>query len=502
VSLLAARKQARRGCIQDKECTFHLRHQRRVTCLTRGTLGPNERCARRFGPKASYRDPRNDQLVCGIVRGREWRGVECGEQTLGRVEAPDQEKAPDLKIPRVRGVQSVTSQFKRRPCRVKGLCRPAQVARDERDLCLGDNTPRAGYCLFRTEGARRASQQRLRSRKIAELCHRDTPKRESLCVIAQGDPLQCAERITRRQRTACGCDQRVHRNPVTLVTPDFRYPALKAISWPMRREAMTKYMTGTRKAWLAARLEPLEVEKELTRRSDELARRRGALPWVRIDEEYRFETSQGSAALADLFRGRSQLLIYHFMFGPDYTAGCPSCCAIADGFNGFIVHLDNHDVAFSAVSRAPLPKLLAYRQRMGWRFPWASSFGSHFNADFNVWFTEEQQREGGIEYNYRGEVPAGKPLAGKTVQQWHLRSADGPVAQIAAMTGTDVSTYTRDRPGLSAFALEEGVVYHTYSTYSRGLDGLWGMYQWLDRAPIGRNEKGVWWRRHDEYAKG
>jgi predicted dithiol-disulfide oxidoreductase (DUF899 family) len=259
---------------------------------------------------------------------------------------------------------------------------------------------------------------------------------------------------------------------------------------------MTKHMIGTRKEWLAARLELLEAEKELTRRSDELARRRQELPWVRIDKEYRFETDEGSASLTDLFRGRSQLLVYHFMFGPDYTAGCPSCSAIADGFNGSVVHLANHDVTLAAVSRAPLAKLQAYKRRMGWTFPWASSFGGDFNVDFNVRFTEEQQRQGGVEYNYRREAPA------------HVRAlvreagGEGPVAEIAAMAGTDAATFMRERPGMSAFALEDGVVYHAYSAYARGLDGLWGMYQWLDRAPKGRNETGVWWRRHDEYSKG
>ena len=250
---------------------------------------------------------------------------------------------------------------------------------------------------------------------------------------------------------------------------------------------MAKHLSGTREEWLAARLELLEAEKEVTRRSDDLARRRQELPWVRIDKEYRFETDKGSASLADLFRGRSQLLVYHFMFGPDYTAGCPSCSAIADGFDGFVVHLANHDVTLSAVSRAPFAKLQAYKRRMGWTFPWASSFGSDFNLDFSVRFTEEQQREGGIEYNYRREG------------QWQLRGDEGPVDQMAAMTGTDAATYTRERPGMSAFAFEEGVVYHSYSAYARGLDGLWGMYQWLDRAPRGRNESGIWWRRHDEY---
>jgi predicted dithiol-disulfide oxidoreductase (DUF899 family) len=267
---------------------------------------------------------------------------------------------------------------------------------------------------------------------------------------------------------------------------------------------MAKHKTGTRQEWLAARVDLLKAEKELTRRSDELALRRQELPWVRVDKEYRFETDQGSASLADLFRGRSQLLIYHFMFGPDYTAGCPSCSSIADGFNGIAVHLANHDVMLSAVSRAPLPKLLEFKRRMGWTFPWASSFGSDFNSDFNVLFTEQQQREGSIEYNYRGEPPlvsVREPLAGKTMNEWELRGEQGLVAQIAATTGTDVATYTRDRPGLGAFVLEGGVVYHTYSSYARGLDGIWGMYQWLDRAPKGRNENGIWWRRNDEYPK-
>jgi len=255
---------------------------------------------------------------------------------------------------------------------------------------------------------------------------------------------------------------------------------------------MTRHMTGTREEWLAARLELLEAEKELTRRSDELARRRQELPWVRVDKEYRFETDEGNASLADLFRGRSQLLIYHFMFGRDYTAGCATCSTIADGFDGFAVHLANHDVTLSAVSRAPLAKLQAYKRRMGWTFPWASSAGSDFNFDFNVSFTEEQQREGSIEYNYE--------RGGHAMDE--TTTVPEPVAQNAAMTGTDAATYTRERPGMSAFVLEDGVVYHTYSTYARGLDGLWGMYQWLDRAPKGRNEKeGVWWLRHDEYGK-
>ena len=252
---------------------------------------------------------------------------------------------------------------------------------------------------------------------------------------------------------------------------------------------MTTHITATREEWLAERLKLLEAEKALTRQSDEVARRRQALPWVRLDKTYRFDTDQGGATLPDLFKGRSQLLVYHFMFGPDYKAGCPSCSAVADGFDGIAVHLANHDVMLWAVSRAPLAKLQAYKQRMGWTFPWASSSDSDFNFDYGVSFTEQQQRDGTIDYNYqRGghALDATPPLE--------------PVAKLAAMCGTDAPTYGRDRPGVSAFVLEDGAVYHTYSTYVRGVDGLWSMYQWFDRAPKGRNETGPWFRRHDEYS--
>ena len=257
---------------------------------------------------------------------------------------------------------------------------------------------------------------------------------------------------------------------------------------------MTKHKTGTREEWLAARLELLKAEKELTRKGDELASRRQDLPWVRIDTDYAFETDDGRASLPDLFKGRPQLLVYHFMFGPDYKAGCATCSAIADGFNGIAVHLANHDAMLWAVSRAPLAKLQAYKQRMGWTFPWASSFGSDFNADFSVSFTDEQQRAGDIDYNYRREPPLTGGI-GKTL----TKLGEDPVADNAAMTGTDVAVYTRERPGMSAFALEDGVVYHTYSAYARGLDIFFGTYPWLDRAPKGRNETGMWLRRHDEY---
>jgi predicted dithiol-disulfide oxidoreductase (DUF899 family) len=261
------------------------------------------------------------------------------------------------------------------------------------------------------------------------------------------------------------------------------------------------HRTGTRKEWLAERLELLKDEKAHTRRGDDLAKRRQGLPWVRVDKDYSFDTSEGKASLRDLFRGRSQLLMYHFMFGPDYTAGCPACSSIADGFNGVAVHLANHDVMLWAMSRAPLPKLQGYERRMGWTFPWASSFGSDFNYDFSVGFTEEQQFEKGIDYNYQHEKPLPRAAAPKPGEAIPSRTTpDGPEL-FASMTGTDVPTYTRERPGMSAFALEDGAVYHTYSAFARGLDGLWNMYQWLDRAPRGRNETGVWFRRHDEYGK-
>jgi predicted dithiol-disulfide oxidoreductase (DUF899 family) len=255
-----------------------------------------------------------------------------------------------------------------------------------------------------------------------------------------------------------------------------------------------QHQIGSRNDWLTARLALLKDEKEHTRRGDELARRRRELPWVRIEKEYWFEIDEGAASLADLFRGRSQLLVYHFMFGPDYTAGCPHCSAIADGFNGIAVHLANHDVMLWAVSRASLAKLQAFKRRMGWSFPWASSLDGDFNYDFNVSVTEEQQRSGDVEYNYR---KSGVSSRDNQIDAKQAVPESG--AKIAATVGTDWPTYIREMPGMSAFALEDSVVYHTYSAYARGLDALWGLYQWLDRAPRGRNEKGVWMRRHDEY---
>ena len=234
---------------------------------------------------------------------------------------------------------------------------------------------------------------------------------------------------------------------------------------------MTNHHTGTRDEWLHARLELLKAEKELTRLGDDLTRQRRELPWVRVDADYVFDTMDGEATLADLFGGRSQLIVYHFMYEPTWDEGCPSCSSVADSFDETYVHLQNHDVAFTALSRAPLEKLLAYRERMGWTFPWASSGRSDFNFDFGISFTEESVARGQT-YNFR-------PLEG-----WQVDPANLPY----------------EGPGMSAFALDDGVVYHTYSAYARGLDVLWTMWQWLDRAPLGRNEGDMsWFRRHDQY---
>jgi predicted dithiol-disulfide oxidoreductase (DUF899 family) len=234
---------------------------------------------------------------------------------------------------------------------------------------------------------------------------------------------------------------------------------------------MTEHRTGTPAEWLDARLELLKAEKELTRLSDDLARQRRELPWVRVEKDYRFDTENGEATLTDLFHGRSQLIVYHFMYAPHWDEGCPSCSGLADGFDETHLHLQNHDVAFTAISRAPLEKLVAYRDRMGWSFPWVSSGPSDFNFDFNVSFTEESVAKG-QSYNYRA------------LDGWMLDPANLPF----------------EGPGMSAFALDDGVVHHTYSAFARGCDVLWTMWQWLDRAPLGRNEGDMsWFRRHDEY---
>jgi predicted dithiol-disulfide oxidoreductase (DUF899 family) len=236
---------------------------------------------------------------------------------------------------------------------------------------------------------------------------------------------------------------------------------------------MTSHRLGTRDEWLAARLELLEAEKELTRRSDELARRRRELPWVPVEKDYRFATEDGDASLRDLFGGRSQMVVYHFMLDPEWDEGCPSCSAIADGFGGSIPHFEHHDVAFVVVSRAPLDKLLAYKRRMGWDFRWVSSFDSSFNYDFHVTIDPSVAP---VEYNYKGQAQ----LEAENVA-WR--------------------DWSGEQPGMSAFVRDSDDVFHTYSAYSRGLDGLWTMWQWLDRAPLGRNEGDLsWFHRHDEYS--
>ena len=254
---------------------------------------------------------------------------------------------------------------------------------------------------------------------------------------------------------------------------------------------MTKHQTGSRQEWLAERLKLLE--------GGERASRGGATSWRASARSCRGFASTRSIDSRPMKETRScrtcsagarSSLVYHLMFGPDYTAACPSCSAIADGFNGIQIHLANHDVMLCAVSRAPLPKLQAYKRRLGWSFPWASSFGSEFNSDFSVGFSrDEQLRDGGIKYNYACE------------SAWKPSAPGGSSFQDTYGTGVDMPTFLRERPGVSAFALEDGAVFHTYSTYARGLDGLWGMWQWLDRAPKGRNETGHWWRRHDEYGE-
>jgi predicted dithiol-disulfide oxidoreductase (DUF899 family) len=246
---------------------------------------------------------------------------------------------------------------------------------------------------------------------------------------------------------------------------------------------MTDHEVVRRDDWLVARESLLAREKEHTRMGDELARQRRELPWVRVEKEYRFETDEGSRTLAELFDGRSQLLVYQFMFGPSYEAGCPTCSSSADAVSGVLPHLNARDATMVYVSRAPLEKLLAYKRRMGWSFPWVSSAGSDFNFDFGFSRTEDETREW-----IKPMIEAGTPPI---------------VDHLASASGTDVVGYLSEGPGFSAFVLDEGAVYHAYSTTARGLEFLMGYYPILDRAPKGRNEEDspqLWLRRHDEYA--
>jgi predicted dithiol-disulfide oxidoreductase (DUF899 family) len=243
---------------------------------------------------------------------------------------------------------------------------------------------------------------------------------------------------------------------------------------------MTEHKVVTHDEWIAARSELLALEKELTRRSDELARLRRELPWTRVEKDYRFQTAAGPRALAELFDGRSQLVMYNFMFGPGYKAGCPVCSSIADSFNGVLEHLKARDVTMICVSRAPLPKLLAYRQRMGWAFDWASSYESDFNFDFE------------------------RSVSKETVATWFDDGPPAIPARLAAECGTDAVTYMSEGPGLTVFTLSDGDVYMTYSTTARGLEPVMVYYGILDRVARGRDEgeppDPTWLRRHDEYA--
>jgi predicted dithiol-disulfide oxidoreductase (DUF899 family) len=246
---------------------------------------------------------------------------------------------------------------------------------------------------------------------------------------------------------------------------------------------MTEHRIGTEEEWQAERDKLLEEEKELTHRSDELAEKRRALPWVPVEKDYSFDTDGGKKSLADLFDGRSQLMIYHFMFGPDYEAACPTCSSMADGINGLLPHLHARDVSLVLVSRAPLPKLAAHKQRMGWSIPWVSSANTDFNFDFGASFPEEQMRE---------QMPPEDQLP--------------PIARHnATATGTDLVRYISEMFGASTFALEDGAVYQTYASTGRGVEFLMGYYPILDRVPKGRDEGEAfqtWIRRHDEYEEG
>ncbi len=241
---------------------------------------------------------------------------------------------------------------------------------------------------------------------------------------------------------------------------------------------MAQHKTVTREEWLAARNQLLVAEKELTRRGDQLAEQRRDLPWVPVEKEYRFDTEHGPRTLAELFAGRSQLLVYHFMFGPAFAAGCPVCSSAADTFNGAVAHLNARGVTFTAISRAPLDKLLGYRQRMGWTFPWVSSYGTDYNFDLEVSRPEEVTRTA-----LAGGVP---PV----------------VTRLADDCGTEPAAYLSEMPVMSSYALDAGTVYLTYSTTARGLEFMMGYYGFLDRSPLGRNEGDppeMWLHRHDEY---
>jgi predicted dithiol-disulfide oxidoreductase (DUF899 family) len=489
---LAMRNQARRMRVQDQACASHLRHQCRDACLMRGALGPGERSARGLGPNASRCDPRNDQFVGGPRRRRERRRIERGKRTLGLVETPDQEKTPDLEMPRMRGVHRVAVFFECRARRVERLGRPAEVARHERDLCLSDDTPRAGHGLPGTEGARRALQESLGADEIAELRHRDAAKREGRGVTTQANPLQYAKEVTRSESPRRSRDQRIHPNPVTLVTPAVRRPApdcltnsegsaANGIAFQTehtrdrsisevamatstspdkgRKEgqnAMNAPKIVSPQEWEAAREQLLVKEKVQIRARDALAAERRRMPWMAVEKRYEFDGPKGSASLLDLFEGRHQLIVYRAFFEPGVHGwpehGCIGCSLGADQV-GHLAHLNARDTTLVYASRAPQADIARLKARMGWEIPWYT-ITDGFDADFGV-------------------------------DEWH---------------------------GHNAFIRDGERVFRTYFINSRGDEAMGTIWSYLDMTALGRQEawedspEGYpqsrpykWWNWHDSY---
>jgi predicted dithiol-disulfide oxidoreductase (DUF899 family) len=491
-ALLAAHNQPRRGRLQRDGYTFHLGDECGDAGLTRGTSGLRERSVRYLGSKASDRDACHDQLIGGPRCWRKGRRIELGEYTLGLVETPDQEQTSDLEMPRMRGVHPVAVSFESNARCVECLRRPSEVTGDQRDFSFGDDAPRAGNDLSWAKGASRSLEKKLSAHDITELGHRDAAQRKGGRVVTQADPLQHAEQVTCGERARRGRDHRVHlesrhtchshrldtRHYVFLTTKP--HPRVSRRSQAMKTQIaampdISQASTGnhrvvSRDEWLAERKALLAREKELTRLRDRIASERRQLPWVRIDKSYVFDTPEGRRALAELFDGRRQLLVQHFMFGPGWEQGCPSCSFMADHTDGMNVHLAHRDVTFVAISRAPLAEIERFRKRMGWQFKWVSSHGSDFNYDFGVSFTAEEVAKGEIDYNY-GRWP-------HAYEEW---------------------------PGVSVFCKDDaGDVLHTYSTYGRGVEVMMGAYNMLDLTPKGRDERDVeykmeWLRHHDRY---
>jgi predicted dithiol-disulfide oxidoreductase (DUF899 family) len=386
----AVSNQPRRGCAQDQGCAFYLRHQCRNACQARGMLGPSECSSRSLDPNASHRDPGNDQFV-GCPRGRrEGRRIERGERMLSLVNTPDQEKAPDLEMTRMRGVNPVAVFFERRLRRSERRRPPAEVARHECDLRLGDNTPRTSYGLSRPERACRSSQEGLRAHEIAELRHRDSAKREGWRVVTQAHPLQYSKEVTPGQSPRRSRDQRVHRNPVTLVTPTVRNPAAELSHEHENRKegqhAMNSPPIVSRQEWKTAWEQLLIKEKALTRARDALAAERRRMPWVAVDKAYAFDGPEGTASLLSLFEGRRQLIVYRAFFEPGVHGwpehACIGCSLGADQV-AHRAHLNARDTTLVYASRAPQADIARLKARMNWEIPWYTITDS-FDADFGV----------------------------------------------------------------------------------------------------------------------